>query len=71
MALAAEVVRVDPDVLGGTPVFPGTRVPVETLFAYLQEGHRVEDFRADFPSVTREQAEAVLDWAGRHIATAA
>ena len=68
---APEVVRVDPDILGGTSVFPGTRVPIDTLFHYLRGGHRIDDFRLDFPSVTAAQAEAVLEWAGRHVAAAA
>ncbi len=50
----------DPDILGGTPVFTGTRVPVDTLLIYLRKGKRIEDFRDDFPSVSREQAEALL-----------
>ena len=68
---APEIVRVDPDILGGTPVFPGTRVPVDTLFVYLRKGYRVEDFRDHFPTVTAEQAEAVLEWAGRQVSAAA
>ena len=67
----AAPVRVDPDILGGTPAFPGTRVPVETLFHYLRKGDRIDDFRLDFPSVTVEQAESVLEWAGRNVAAAA
>ena len=42
-------IHIDPDILGGTPVFPGTRVPVDTLFVYLRKGYRVEDFRDHFP----------------------
>ena len=57
--------RVDPEILGGTPVFPGTRVPVDTLFVHLRAGDRLTDFLDDFPSVTREQAVAVLAWAER------
>lgn len=49
------------DVLGGTPVFAGTRVPVKTLIDYLEAGDRIEDFLADFPTVTREQAIAALE----------
>ena len=47
-----------PDILGGTPVFAGTRVPVQTLMDYLEAGDRLEDFLGDFPTVTREQAIA-------------
>ncbi len=49
-----------PDILGGTPVFAGTRVPVQTLMDYLEAGDRLEDFLGDFPTVTREQAIAAL-----------
>ena len=54
------VVQRSPDILGGTPVFAGTRVPVKTLIDYLEAGDRLEDFLQDFPTVTREQAVAVL-----------
>ncbi len=50
-------------VLGGTPVFAGTRVPVKTLLDYLEAGERLGDFLDDFPTVTREQAVAVLSLA--------
>lgn len=46
----------DPDILGGTPVFVGTRVPARTLLDYLEAGDALGDFLEDFPSVTREQA---------------
>ena len=50
------VIHSDPDILGGTPVFVGTRVPLKNLIDYLDGGHPLEDFLDDFPSVTREQA---------------
>ncbi len=53
----------DPDILGGTPVFAGTRVPVDSLIQHLKHGKRLEEFLYDFPSVRREQAEAFLDLA--------
>ena len=53
----------DPEILGGTPVFTGTRVPVDTLIIQLRHGKRLDDFLEDFPSVTREQAEAFLQLA--------
>lgn len=53
----------DPDILGGTPVFVGTRVPVESLVQHLKHGKRLEEFLDDFPSVGRKQAEAFLDLA--------
>ena len=54
-------VHSDPEILGGTPVFVGTRVPVKALLDYLEGGHRLDDFLDDFPSVTREQVVAVLE----------
>jgi uncharacterized protein (DUF433 family) len=51
----------DPEILGGTPVFAGTRVPVQTLIDYLAAGEPLADFLEDFPSVTRTQAVAVLE----------
>ena len=50
----------NPDVLGGTPVFTRTRVPVRILMEYLEAGDRLDDFLQDFPSVSRDQAIAVL-----------
>lgn len=55
-----DIFHSDPDILGGTPVFIGTRVPVDTLLIYLRKGKSIEDFREDFPSVSREQAEGLL-----------
>jgi uncharacterized protein (DUF433 family) len=55
------VVHRDPDILGGTPVFVGTRVPVKILFDYLEAGDSLEVFLEEFPSVTREQAVAALE----------
>ena len=54
------VVRVDPEVLGGTPVFAGTRVPVQTLFDYLVEENGLADFLTEFPEISREHVAAVL-----------
>ncbi|MEM1096820.1 MAG: DUF433 domain-containing protein [Bacteroidota bacterium] len=56
------VVR-DPDILGGTPVFSGTRVPVQNLVDYLNAGDTIAEFIADFPTVERKQAEAFLEQA--------
>lgn len=55
-----EVFHRDPDILGGTPVFTGTRVPVDSLIQHLKHGKRIDKFLDDFPSVRREQAEAFL-----------
>ena len=49
------------DILGGTPVFAGTRVPVQTLFDYLEEGDTLNEFLDDFPAVSREHAIKVLE----------
>jgi uncharacterized protein (DUF433 family) len=55
------VVHRDPDILGGTPVFVGTRVPVKALLDYFAGGHTLDDFLDDFPTVKRSQAVAVLE----------
>ena len=49
------------EILGGTPVFAGTRVPVQTLFSYIEEGDTLDEFLDDFPAVTREHAVKVLE----------
>jgi uncharacterized protein (DUF433 family) len=51
----------DPEIMGGTPVFVGTRVPAQTLLDYLERGDTLDAFLSDCPSVTREQAIATLD----------
>ncbi len=55
------VIVKDPDIPGGTPVFRGTRVPIQTLFDYLQGGETLADFLQGFPTVTRESAVAALE----------
>ena len=65
------IVRCDPDVLGGTPVFAGTRVPIRNLVDYLTAGDPLERFLDHFPSVTREQAVAALEIAGDLLASRA
>jgi uncharacterized protein (DUF433 family) len=55
------------DVLGGTPVFSGTRVPVQTLLDYLEGGETIDDFLEGFPSVAREQVVAFLEEAKDHL----
>lgn len=57
------VVHIDPEILGGTPVFAGTRVPVHSLFDYLEGGETLDEFLHQFPSVKREQALAALEMA--------
>lgn len=61
-------IRSDPDILGGTPCFAGTRVPVESLFDHLQAGYTVDYFLAQFPTVKREQIEEVLELAKPKVA---
>ncbi len=65
------VVHIDPEILGGTPVFVGTRVPVKALLDYLEAGHPLDDFLDDFPSVAREMAFAALEEAKRHLESGA
>jgi len=59
----ASVIHSDPEILGGTPVFLGTRVPLKTLIDYLEAGRPLADFLDDFPSVSREQAVSALEQA--------
>lgn len=69
MRTLADVTSADPNVLFGKPVFKGTRVPVQSLFWHLEKGIALEEFLSDFPSVTRKQAEAVIEWAARRFET--
>jgi uncharacterized protein (DUF433 family) len=59
------IVHSDPEIMGGEPVFVGTRVPVRTLLVYLESGETLEEFLDNFPTVTKEQAIAFLEEAGR------
>lgn len=59
----------DPEKLGGTPVFRGTRVPIKTLFDYIETGETLESFLEDFPTVTREQALGVLTASRNYLLT--
>jgi len=59
--VSASVLSRDPEVMGGTAVFTGTRVPVQTLLDYLEAGESIDDFLAGFPSVKREQVIAFLE----------
>jgi uncharacterized protein (DUF433 family) len=65
------IVTIDPDVMGGTPVFAGTRVPVRTLLDYLEGGETIDQFLEGFPSVSRDQVIAFLEAASRQIVAAA
>lgn len=64
-----EIVSVDPDVVSGTPVFKGTRVPVRALLDHLEAGDPLDKFLADFPSVSREQAVRFIELAGEALLT--
>ena len=71
MGTRQSVSHSDPEILGGTPVFIGTRVPAQTLIDYLEAGHPLNEFLDDFPSVTREQAVAALEEAKRILVSGA
>jgi len=58
---AADLITIDPDILGGVPVFKGTRVPIKTLFQYLENDYSLEEFLECFPTVTRDAARDVLE----------
>jgi uncharacterized protein (DUF433 family) len=60
MSQKQSVVERSDDIMSGTPVFRGTRVPVQTLFEYLDAGQSINEFREDFPTVTAEQVHAAL-----------
>ncbi len=66
-----DVITSDPDIVGGSPVFVGTRVPVQNLLDYLRGGATLDAFLEDFPSVRRDQAEAALDLAGEALISGA
>jgi uncharacterized protein (DUF433 family) len=63
----SSIVHSDPDILGGTPVFIGTRVPIQALIDYIEGGHSLGEFLADFPTVSRELALAALEQAKAHL----
>jgi len=62
-------VSIDPEVMNGTPVFAGTRVPVQNLFDYIEGGDDLEEFLDDFPSVSKEAALAILEMAKKSLTT--
>jgi uncharacterized protein (DUF433 family) len=69
--MAKPVVSRSPDVMGGTPVFAGTRVPVQTLLDFLEAGETIDEFLQGFPTVTREQVIAFLEEAKDRVVAAA
>lgn len=60
-----DLITIDPETLGGQPVFKGTRVPIETLFDHLEEGVSLDEFLIDFDTVSKEQAIAVMEIASK------
>jgi len=63
------IISASPEIMGGTIVFAGTRVPVQTLLDYLKAGESIDDFLDGFPTVTREQVIALLEEAGKQFAS--
>jgi uncharacterized protein (DUF433 family) len=59
--MSTSVVTSSPDIMGGTPVFPGTRVPVQTLLDYIEGGESIDEFLGGFPTVSRAQVVAFLE----------
>ena len=66
----SQIISISSEVMGGTPVFTGTRVPIQTFLDYLKAGESIDDFLAGFPTVTREQAIAFLEEAEKQLITA-
>ena len=71
MAIKPTLVHSDPQILSGTPVFAGTRVPVQSLFDYIEGGDTLDEFLRQFPSIKRDQALAVLEFARDTLLTSA
>ena len=71
MVVKQPVISCDPDIMGGTPVFAGTRVPVQTLLDYLEAGESIDDFLEGFPAVTRADVVTFLEEAKDRLVAAA
>ena len=69
--MAQQLTSCSPDIMGGTPVFCGTRVPVQTLLDYLEGGETIDEFLAGFPTVRRDQVIAFLEEAKARMVTSA
>jgi len=65
--MTSDLIEIKPEKLSGTPVFAGTRVPIQNLFDYIEGGDTLEDFLEGFPPITREQAIEVLELAKRSL----
>ncbi len=63
------VINIDPETMGGTPVFTGTRVPIQTFFDYLEGGDDLNEFLEDYPTVSKEAAIQVLQMAKKSLTT--
>ncbi|MCY7320788.1 MAG: DUF433 domain-containing protein [Phormidesmis sp. CAN_BIN36] len=63
----SQIISTSSEIMGGTPVFAGTRVPVQTLLDYLKAGESIDDFLDGFPTVTKEQVIALLEEAGKQL----
>ena len=60
-----ELITIDPEIMGGQPVFKGTRVPIETLFNHLEDGVSLDEFLDDFNTVSKDQAIAIMEITGK------
>jgi uncharacterized protein (DUF433 family) len=67
--MSTQTINIDPEILGGTPVFAGTRVPIKNLFDYLETGETIEEFLEDFEGVNRTQVISVLEMSRKLIQT--
>ncbi|WP_121971615.1 DUF433 domain-containing protein [Leptolyngbya sp. BC1307] len=65
----SQIISASPEIMGGTPVFSGTRVPVQTFLDYLKAGESINDFLDGFPTVTKQQVVSFLDEAGKQLAS--
>ena len=66
---ASDIVTIDEEIQSGTPVFKGTRVPVQSLFWHLESGVTIDEFLEDFPSVTKKQAVALLELSNKIVSS--
>ena len=66
-----KIINIDPEILGGTPVFNGTRVPIKNLFDYLETGETIEEFLKDFDGVKKEQVIKLLEISNKLINSSA
>ena len=66
-----KIINIDPEILGGTPVFSGTRVPIKNLFDYLETGETIDEFLDDFQGVQREQVIKLLEFSSKMINSSA